>query len=88
MNNRKAAHEPLDHQHRSIIERLMPGAGMNVYRETDNSVRRKSSNHQLYRVLSFMSSAMRSRAEAHKRSTERVEMPNASEDSAVVKPAK
>jgi hypothetical protein len=88
MNNQKTGHEPLVHQHNSIIERLMPGAGVNIYRHTDNSDRRKRPNHQLYRVLSCMSAAMRSRAEAHNRSTERVEIPNASEVSAVVKPAK
>ncbi len=88
MNNQNTGHEPLNHQHNSIIERLMPGAGMSVYRDTDNRARRKRLNHQLYRVLSFMSAAIRSRADAHKRSTERAEMPNASEVSAVVKPAK
>ena len=77
-----------DHQRESIIKRLMPGAGLAVYHDTADNDRHKRSSHQIYRVLSFMSAAIRSRADAHKRSTERVEIPSASEVSTVVKPAK
>jgi len=41
-----------------------------------------------YALLSSISSAIRERADAHRRSTERCEMSSASEVSAVVKPAK
>jgi hypothetical protein len=77
-----------NHHRQSIIERLMPGAGLVVYRNTTDNDRYKRTNHKIYRVLSCMSAAMRSRADAHMRSTERVEIPSASEVSAVVKPAK
>ncbi len=77
-----------NHHRQSIIERLMPGAGLMVYHDTADNDRCKRSNHKIYRVLSCMSAAIRSRADAHRRSTERVEIPSASEVSAVVKPAK
>ena len=88
MSEQKCKREPMDHQYTSVIERLVPGSGLAIFNDTTKNARRRSASHQVYRVLSCMSAAMRSRADAHNRSAERVEIPSASEVSAVVKPAK
>ena len=67
---------------------LQPGGGLDAFeslRARDSTSKRRL---VIYRVVSLINAAMRSRASAQKRSTERSDVDNASAVSAVVKPAK
>lgn len=78
----------IDQTAQLIKGKLIPGAGLSVYRYLDEQGVNNKAGRHVYRVLSLMRAAMRSRAVAHRRSTERAETPNASAVSDVVNPAK
>ena len=75
---------------KQLQQRLQVSGGIEVFerihRCTDDAASRRRYN--VYRAVSYMRSAMRERADDHKRSTERVDTCNTSAVSAVVKPAK
>ncbi len=87
-NDNEPMEKAVDQSEQLIKGKLIPGAGLSVYRCLDEQSAQNIAGRQVYRVLSLMRAAIRSRAVAHSRSTERFETPKASAVSAVVKPAK
>ena len=72
-----------------ITAMLVPGGAVLTYELTRSKYSPGASERwRRYSLLSSMSSAIRERADDQNRSTDRSDMSNASEVSAVVKPAK
>lgn len=85
--------QTLTHQQR--LQRLQPNGGQLLFEEVHKQIADAQQGNaglqarfNVYRAVSLINSAMRERAEDHKRSTERLETSKASAVSAVVKPAK
>lgn len=88
--NRQAGSKAMTRRKNAAIqERLIPGGGIAVYEQARQAEPdHESRGHALYRVTSFISSAIRARARDQRRSAERSDMPRLSAVSGVVKPAK
>lgn len=72
-----------------IEQLLVPGGASRLYMSFNQIETEESEGRWFaYSLLSSISSAIRERTEDQSRSTERTEIPSASEVSAVVKPAK
>lgn len=87
-NNNPPMDNAIDQTAQIIKDKLVPGAGFSLYRCLDEQAVKNKAGRHVYRVLSLMRAAIRSRAVAHRRSTDRAETPKASAVSDVVNPAK